>query len=143
MAAEPQTYANHVRWDPWFHYFVLGVLAVNILLRIWWAIRSFSFATAWDVLVALALAVLAVKARTYPLAAQDRVIRLEERLRLASLLPEPARGRIGELSVRQLVALRFASDAEVPALVDKALAGAPPADIKRAITSWRADTYRV
>ncbi|HKC25794.1 MAG TPA: DUF6526 family protein [Thermoanaerobaculia bacterium] len=143
MPAEPQTYANHVRMDPSYHYFLSGVLAANILLRIWWAIRGFSFATAWEVLVALALGVLAWKVRTYPLAAQDRVIRLEERLRLAGLLPEPLRGRIGELSMRQLVALRFASDAEVPALVEKALAGAPPADIKRAITSWRADTYRV
>jgi hypothetical protein len=138
-----QTYANHMRIDPAYHYFTFGVLAINVLLRGWWAARAFSFAAAWDVLVAIALVVLFFRVRLYALRVQDRVIRLEERLRLGALLPEPLRGRIGELSPRQLVALRFACDSEVSELAAKALGGASPKEIKQAVRSWRADTFRV
>ena len=141
--ARPQDYASHVRVDPGYHYFAAGVLAVNVLLRIWWAVRDRTFAAAWEVLVALALAVLLWKVRVYPLKAQDRVIRLEERMRLAALLPEALRARIPELTARQLVALRFAPDAEVPALVEKALSGAAPDALKREIRAWRADHFRI
>jgi hypothetical protein len=82
--------------------------------------------------------------RINPLRAQDRVIRLEERLRLAALLNEPLKSRMGELSESQLVALRFASDAEVAALMEKALKEQmKSADIKKAVVNWRADFFRV
>ena len=94
--------------------------------------------------VSVAAAIAVVKLRTYPLKVQDRVIRLEERLRLISLLPEPLRSRIPELTEGQLVALRFASDAEVPKLAERALSEKlAPADIKKAIQNWRPDYWRV
>ena len=80
----------------------------------------------------------------YALRVQDRLIRLEERLRLRDLMDEPLRGRIGELTEGQLIGLRFASDAELPALVQAALAKQlSRAEIKKSITSWRGDYFRV
>jgi hypothetical protein len=76
---------------------------------------------------------------------QNRLIRLEMRLRLREVLPAPLAARIPELTVRQLIALRFAGDAELPALVERTLKGdfAKPRDIKRAVTDWQADYLRV
>ncbi|MGO8719525.1 MAG: DUF6526 family protein [Acidobacteriaceae bacterium] len=139
-----QTYANHARIDPWYHYFLVPVLLITFGLAVAHLVRHPHFGSAWHVVLAFALIVLAVKARTYALKAQDRVIRLEERLRLATLLPEPLRGRIGELEMRQLIALRFASDAETPALVERTLTEKLTAkQIKQAIQNWRPDNFRV
>jgi hypothetical protein len=139
-----QTYANHARTDPWYHYFLVPVLLITFGATIAHLVRHPHLGSAWHVVLAFALIVLAVKARTYALKAQDRVIRLEERLRLATLLPEPLRGRIGELEIRQLIALRFASDAETPALVERTLTEKLTAkQIKQAIQNWRADNFRV
>jgi cell division protein FtsL len=94
--------------------------------------------------VAVALAVVVVKSRFSVLKVQDRVIRVEEQLRLARLLPEPLRSRIQELSERQLIALRFASDAEISTLTERTLAQKlSGADIKKAIQTWRPDYWRV
>jgi len=124
--------------------FVLPVAAINILAAIWNLVRSPGMGSAWLVVLALAGAVAVVKIRTYALKVQDRVIRLEERLRLSQLLAEPLRDRIGDLTEAQLIALRFASDAEVPALVEKALDGTMlPRELKQAVVNWRADYFRV
>ena len=141
----PQTYANHVRLHPPFHFFVLPVTATALILAIVNVVRHYDVLEAWSlVLLAAAAAVAAPLIRINALKAQDRVIRLEERLRLASLLHEPLQSRIGEFTEPQLIALRFASDAEAPGLAEKALnSKMTPADIKKAIVNWRADTFRV
>jgi hypothetical protein len=144
MSEITQAYANHRRYDPIYHGFVFGVLALNVLVAIWYVVRAPSFPSFWSVLVAVALVVLFFKARMYPLVVQDRVIRLEERLRLAQLLPDPLKSRIGELTPKQLTGLRFASDAEVPGLVGQALAeNLSGEEIKKRIRTWRPDTLRV
>jgi hypothetical protein len=143
-AEKAQTYANHARLDPLYHFFVLPVAGINVLVAIWNVYRNPGLGSGWFVVLALAGAVAVVKIRLYPLKAQDRVIRLEERLRLAQLLPDRLRGRIGELTESQLIGLRFASDAEVPALVEKALSSKmAQKEIKQAIANWRPDYFRV
>jgi hypothetical protein len=141
----PQTLQNHVRFDPLFHGFVLPVFLINVIVSIVHFVRSMSFDTAWMIVVAIALFLGAAKARAYALKAQDRVIRLEERMRMESVLPEPLRTRAGVLTESQIIALRFAPDDELPALVEKTLAGAFPkqADIKKAVVIWRPDHFRV
>ncbi len=141
---KPQTYANHTRFDPVFHYFLAPVLLITVILSFIHLVKHPGIASLWHVLLAVALLLIAGKARAYALKAQDRVIRLEERMRLATLLPEPLRTRIGELTERQLIALRFASDAEIPALVERTLKeNLTQKRIKQAIQSWRPDYFRV
>ena len=143
-----QVYANHRRWDPWYHFFAFSVVSISFFVALWTFIKSlsggFSIWAAWNVVVWAAAIALALRVRVYPLKVQDRIIRLEERLRLATLLDAPLKARIGELDVRQLVGLRFASDAEVPGLVkialDEKLSGE---EIKKRIQNWRPDTLRV
>ena len=139
-----QNYKNHTRLDPAFHFFLLPVAAINVLGAIWKLWQNPGMAAGWLVVLSIAGAVAVVKIRTYALKAQDRVIRLEERMRLAQLLPAQQRGRIGELTEPQLIALRFACDAEIPSLVEKTLASSMRArDIKQAIVNWRPDYFRV
>jgi Family of unknown function (DUF6526) len=140
----PQTLANYTRLDPPFHFFALPVAGITLFVAIWYVIKNPGFYAVWLVIAAAAAIVLTVKIRTYALKLQDRVIRLEERVRLATLLPESLRSRIGALSESQLIALRFASDAEVPGLVEKTLSGKlAGAEIKKAIVNWRPDYSRV
>ena len=142
--AAPQTYANHRRYDPLFHVFIFGVLAISLLVSLWQLVRSPGFTTAWIFLVFAALLVLCFKVRLYALKVQDRVIRLEERLRLRELLPETLRSRIGELTEGQLIGLRFASDGEVADLVKQALdEKLPREEIKKRVRTWRPDDSRV
>src|ERR1700677_297535 len=140
----PQSYANHARMDPPFHYFLAPLLIVAIILSIISLVRHPGLDSILWMLLTVALFLTAERARSYALKAQDRVIRLEERLRLSMLLPAAARPRIVELTEPQLIALRFASDAEVPALAMQALnEGLTNKQIKTSIQSWRADTFRV
>jgi hypothetical protein len=139
-----QTYANHGRFDPWYHFFLAPIALIIFIASIVHLVRHPHPWGLMHVVLAFALVVLVVKLRTYSLKVQDRVIRLEERLRLATLLPEPLRSRINELDIRQLIALRFASDAETPALVERALnEKLTQKQIKQAIQNWRADNFRV
>lgn len=143
-STKTQNYANHTRFDPAFHFFLAPVLLITLIGTIVHAVKHPHLYSVWHVVLALALLVLATLCRTYALKVQDRVIRLEERMRLAALLPEAQRGHIADLSVKQLVALRFASDAELPALAERAWKeNMEPKKIKQAIQVWRADTFRV
>ncbi len=141
---KPQTLANHGRLDPLFHIVALpvfGLTAIAATIHFLW--RPSAHSAAFFVLSVAALIAI-FKIRLYPLKVQDRVIRLEERMRLSMLLPEPLRTRIPELTEGQLIALRFASDAELPDLVGRALnEKLSRADIKKAIKVWRPDYWRV
>jgi hypothetical protein len=140
----PQTLANHVRLDPPYHYFVLPVLAISWLISVVFLVRHPGFLHFWIVVFNTALVVAVIRSRQYALKVQDRVIRLEERLRLATLLPDSLRPQITRLSEGQFIALRFASDEEVPGLIERTLsANLAPADIKKAIKNWRPDYWRV
>jgi len=146
MANDPssQNFSNHTRFDPPFHFFILPVALASVIIAIVHAYKVPGFLNAWLIVIAIAAFLAAGKTRGYALKVQDRVIRLEERVRLASVLQEPLRSRIGELSGTQLIGLRFASDAELPALVQRALTeNLSRADIKKSVTNWRADTARV
>ncbi len=140
----PQTLVNHVRLDPPFHYFLLPVFAISRILSVVFLVRHPGFLHFWIVVFNTALIVAIIRFRQYALKVQDRVIRLEERLRLATLLPDSQYPQIAKLSERQLIALRFASDEEVAALAERTLsANLAPADIKQAIKNWRPDYWRV
>ena len=140
----PQSYANHSRFDPPFHFVLAPLGLAAIILSVILFVRRPGLASALWFVLAVGFVMLAFRARIYALKVQDRVIRLEERLRLAMLLPEAARPRISELTESQLVGLRFASDAELPALAMRALnEGLTNKQIKSSIQSWRADNFRV
>jgi len=140
-----QTYASHMRFDPPFHFFIIPVAVITVLASIWNLFQgAMTLAGVWTVVVAIAALVAFFKIRLYALKDQDRIIRLEERLRLSTILPEPLRSRIGELSASQLIALRFACDGELPGLVEKTLSNKLPApEIKKAIVTWRPDYHRI
>jgi hypothetical protein len=141
----PQTYANHARFHPPFHFFLAPGSIVLLVLTIINVIYHFRRLDAWILVLMGVLFFLAVfLLRSNPLRAQDRVIRLEERLRLQTLLSAELVARINDLTESQLIALRFASDNELPGLAAKALAEKMQSkDIKKAIVTWRADNFRV
>ncbi|MEO8275498.1 MAG: DUF6526 family protein [Thermoanaerobaculia bacterium] len=140
-----QNFATHSRRTPLPFMAAFVVLALNFLWTLWIFFHFPSFATGLAILTAMALIVVAFYARINAQIVQNRLIRLEERLRLANILPADLRARIGELSTSQLVALRFASDAEVTDLTREVLAGdiQDRKIIKSKIRDWRADWLRV
>jgi hypothetical protein len=144
---EPQNYKNHTRFHPPFHFFLLPVLLINLIVTIVVLIRRWPHHIAmhaWLVVLALALFTLAGLARGNALRVQDRVIRLEENLRYLRLLSPDLASAAQSLGIKQIVALRFASDAELPALVRRTLSeNLEPKVIKQSITNWRADNLRV
>lgn len=140
-----QNFANHSRYVPAFHFFVLPVCLLNIGWSIYrWKTSAFSMDGVVWVLTSVALFVGFLCARVFALAVQDRVIRLEERLRYERLLPQDLQARIGEFEPGQFVSLRFASDAELPALARKVLDERMKdrKAIKQLVKSWRPDYLR-
>src|ERR1700678_4055272 len=141
----PQTYANYVRIHPPFHFFLAPGSIVLLILTVINVVYHYRRLDAWILLLMGVLFFLAVfLLRLNPLRAQDRLIRLEERLRIQALLSAVFVSRMDELTESQLIALRFASDNELPGLVAKVLADKMQSKhIKKAIVTWRADTFRV
>jgi hypothetical protein len=140
-----QNFANHTKFFPPFHFFLLPVLLINLGVQLhWMKVFWFSYTGIFGVLMALALIVGFLTARMFALSVQDRVIRLEERLRYQRLLPEDLQPRIEEFTVAQLVSLRFASDAELPALARKVLDEKLQERkvIKKLVKNWKPDYLR-
>ena len=141
-----QSFEKHSRYIPGFHFVAFPILLVNVFVALYVMYsQDFSRMSVWNVLVAIALVLVTWYSRTMPLTAQDRVIRLEERMRLQEKLPPELRARAHEINPRHLVGLRFASDEELPELAQRCLNGEfrTSADIKRAIRNWRPDNLRV
>jgi hypothetical protein len=144
MAESGQTYATHTRWFPPVHFFLLPLFLINFLVAVWAAFKNVSGASLWAALMAFGLVVFLFAARLMALAVQDRVIMLEERLRMREILPAEMHPRIAEITREQFIGLRFASDRELPALVRRVLAGElkGATEIKKAVTEWRGDYQR-
>jgi hypothetical protein len=139
-----QTYKTHRRYVPLYHFVALPILILNVFAQLLYFNKYRTLFKAWMVIVAIALAILAWVAREMTARVQDRVIRLEERMRLTSVLPPELSSRINELTPRQLVSLRFAPVEELPDLVRRCLSGELKGgeQIKREIVAWRADHLR-
>jgi hypothetical protein len=138
-----QNLANHARFVPGYHFLTAGLLLVNLLWSIIRLVRAPTIDSTVALLVAVALVMMFWYLRVFPLAVQDRVIRLEESLRIATLAPS-LRDRVAEFTPHQLVALRFASDAELPGLAERVLSEriTSRSAIKALIREWRADHQR-
>lgn len=144
MASEPQNLSNHARYVPGYHFVLAGILLVILGWQIVILARHPGFPAFVGLLLAVALILMFWYMRVFAVTVQDRVIRLEERMRMERLLGAELKGRIGEFTPRQLVALRFASDAELPVLAKRVLEEKIASDkaIKAMIREWRADHLR-
>jgi len=145
--SEPQSYKNHTRFDPMFHFFILPVLLLNIAAAITWYVRhrpTHVHSGPWIILLSVALFMAAGLTRGYALKAQDRIIRLEERLRIASIVSPSELAELESLTMKQYIALRFASNPELPDLARRAIReNLTPKQIKQSIVAWRADNDRI
>ena len=142
-----QNYKNHTRWDPIYHFFVLPVLLLNIVATgVWYGHHYYQHVHSgmWLILISIVLFIAALKIRSYVVKLQDRVIRLEERVRLAALVTPSELIELESLTTDQLVGLRFASNPELPDLARRAIREKlTRSQIKESIVSWRADNERV
>jgi hypothetical protein len=143
--AEQQTFANHTRWFPLVHFFIMPLAALFFLYNLGMLYHGVTLARIEMIIVSIILLALNFAARLQALKAQDRVIRLEETLRYHRTLPVELAEKAGALRTNQMIALRFASDEELPGLVERTLNGefANQKDIKKAIKNWRGDYLRV
>jgi len=142
MAAQ-QSFENHAKVVPAYHYFTFGLIAANLVYRLSIVATAFSLDAVMSLLLAVGVMMAAFWSRVFALRVQDRVIRLEMRLRLLKVAPAVA-PRLGEFTINQLCSLRFASDAELPALAERVLAERldDRKAIKRLIKDWKADLVR-
>jgi hypothetical protein len=145
VAETIQSYENHTRWHPPFHFFLAPLLLFNLIFAAVQLYRFRDLDHAWWLVLAVGLIVLGTVARTYALKVQDRLIRLEERVRYQQLLPQTLAASAGGLELGQILALRFAPDEELPGLIQQALDRklTKADEIKRAVKNWRPDTLRV
>jgi hypothetical protein len=143
--AQAQTYKNHLRFLPGFHYFVLPVLLANVVIAIRHVFKVPSLDAGWAAAVAIAIFLGILYGRRQALTVQDRLIRLEQQLRFARILPADLQAAVADLRPRHFVGLRFASDAEVPDLIRRIRTGEleKTTDIKKAVRDWQADYMRV
>lgn len=145
MADTAQNYKTHRKFVPLFHYVALPVLMINVLVAAWGIVQGPGLPSVWAFLMSVALFLGALFARVFALAAQDRVIRLEERMRMRELFPEALRARIGEFSREQIIGLRFASDGELPELAATVLRDniQKRDEVKKMVKHWRADDHQL
>ena len=142
--SQPQSFKNHARFDPPFHFVLLFVFLANLIISIVYVVKHPGFYSAWYVVLSVAAILALLKMRLYPLKVQDRVIRLEERMRLQALAPTEWHTQIYRLSEDQLIGLRFAADDEVVELAKQALEhNLTRKEIKERIKDWRPDYWRV
>ncbi len=140
----PQSFKSHGRFDPLYHFFLTWIFLANVVIAIVYAVHHLCFYSVWVAVMSIAAFLLLFKLRTYPLKVQDRVIRLEERLRLQALAPEEWHTQIYRLTEDQLIGLRFAADDEVVELAKQALEhNLNRKQIKQRIKDWRPDYWRV
>ena len=145
MSDQTQTYATHRRWLPGFHFVALPIILANVFVEGW---RMYKYGvykgTTWNLVFSIGVLFAVVFSRTMALKVQDRLIRLEMTLRLATMLPDSLKSRIRELTPGQLIGLRFASDSEMPALVEQCLKGdwKGAEDVKKQIKTWVPDFLR-
>lgn len=142
---ETLNYKTHRAYDPLYHFFVLPVLGIQVLISLYFLYRRPALLNVWAVIFGLALAGLAWRVRFFPLRLQDRLIRLEEMLRLERVLPADLRAGISGLSTGDLIALRFCTDDELPEHVRAIYAGEYKGReaIKSRIKTWRPDPHRI
>jgi hypothetical protein len=140
----PQNLKNHGRLHPPFHVVSFFILIVNLVVSIFYLVQHFNFYSAWLVVLSVVVFLPFFLIRMYPVKVQDRVIRLEERLRLQALAPEEWHSQIYRLTEDQLIGLRFAADDEVVELAKQALEhNLNRKQIKERIKDWRPDNWRV
>ena len=141
---KPQNLGNHLRFVPPYHYLLALMLLVNLGWAGWQLYKDFSGGTMIGLMIAVALILMFYYVRAFPLHVPDRLIRMEERMRLSGVLPDDLAERVLELTPDQLIGLRFAPDGELADLVRRVLAGelADRQQIKKAIKDWRPDHYR-
>ena len=142
--SEQQDYKNHARLDPLFHFVILPIFGINLVGTIVVLVLHPGILHAWIAILAFAFLALAIKARQYASKVQDRVIRLEERLRLQALAPQELHAQLAKLTEDQLIALRFAPNDEIVELAKQALEqNLNRKQIKELIKNWRPDNWRI
>ncbi|MDH3270564.1 MAG: DUF6526 family protein [Gemmatimonadota bacterium] len=145
MSDTPQSFEKHAKMVPLYHYWGTIFLVVPTLYFLYATVTSYSTMHLMLLMLAIGLILVGFFSRVFPLGVQDRVIRLEERLRMERVLPDDLKGRIEEVSTSHLIGLRFASDEELADLVRRVLAGelSDRKSVKAAVKSWRADHQRI
>jgi len=143
-AEKKQTYSNHAQYDPMWHFVAFPIVLIGVITAVMHALRVGDKNSVWQAVYAFGVLLAVFTARSQTLRVQNRVIRLEMRLRLREVLPAALHARIIELTPSHLVGLRFASDAELPALVERCLKGELPHGraVKKEVSDWQSDWLR-